>query len=116
MGKATHPNKHIKKSSKIFNSESIEVFQGKILREIDDDFSNDTTNSFKRMFHVRKFGYINLNFECWFIRQQIVNNEKMLLSELNDWKINKDGIRWKCKKLIQLKLSDFSKIKRSLPL
>ena len=34
----TDPNKHIKTLSKIFNCEPNEVLQGKILREIENDF------------------------------------------------------------------------------
>ena len=66
-------------------------------REIEDDFLNDSTNSFQRTFHERKPGYVNLKIEGWFTRKQIINNYEMLIKELDDWKINKDGIRWKYK-------------------
>ncbi len=91
------PNKHLKKLSEIFNCEANEVFQGKILREIDDDFLNDPTNSFQRIFHKRKPGYVNLKIEGWFTRKQITDNYEMLIKELGEWKVNKDGIRWKHK-------------------
>ena len=42
----TEPNKHLKKLSKISSSELNEVFQDKILREIEDDFLNNSTNDF----------------------------------------------------------------------
>ena len=74
-----------------------EVFQGEILREIENFFLNDPTNSFHRTFHERKPGYVNLKIEGWFTRKQIINNYEMLIKELDDWKINKDGIRWKYK-------------------
>ena len=91
------PNKHLKKLSEIFDCEPNEVFQGEILREIENDFLNDPTNSFQRTFHERKPGYVNLKIEGWFTRKQIINNYEMLIKELGDWKINKDGIRWKYK-------------------
>ncbi len=64
-------NKHIKKLSKIFGCEPNEVFQGEILREIDNDFLNNETNSFQRIYHERKPGYVNLKIEGWFTRRQI---------------------------------------------
>ena len=91
------PNKHLKKLSEIFDCKPNEVFQGEILREIEDGFLNDPTNSFQRTFHERKSGYVNLKIEGWFTRKQIINNYEMLIKELDDWKINKDGIRWKYK-------------------
>ena len=91
------PNKHLKKLSEIFGCEPNEVFQGKILREIENDFSNDPTNDFQRTFHERKPGYVNLKIKGWFTRKQIINNYEMLIKELDDWKINKDGIKWKYK-------------------
>ena len=94
---ASDPNKHLKKLSEIFNCEPNEVFQGKILREIENDFLNDPTSDFQRTFHERKPGYVNLKVKGWFTRKQIINNYEMLIKELDDWKINKDGIRWKYK-------------------
>ena len=91
------PNKHLKKLSEIFDCEPNEVFQGKILREIENDFLNDPTSDFQRTFHERKPGYVNLKVKGWFTRKQIINNYEMLIKELDDWKINKDGIRWKYK-------------------
>ena len=91
------PNKHLKKLSEIFNCEPNEVFQGKILREIEDNFLNDPSNSFKRIYHERKPGYVNLKIEGWFTRKQIINNYEMLIKELEKWNVNKDGIRWKHK-------------------
>ena len=93
----TDPNKHLKKLSEIFSCEPNEVFQGKILREIEDDFLNDSTNSFQRTFHERKPGYVNLKIKGWFTRKQVINNYEMLIKELDEWKVNEDGIRWKYK-------------------
>ena len=94
---ASDPNKHLKKFSEIFDCEPNEVFQGEILREIENDFLNDPTNDFQRTFHERKPGYVNLKIKGWFTRKQIINNYEMLIKELDNWKINKDGIRWKYK-------------------
>ena len=91
------PNKHLKKLSEIFDCEPNEVFQGKILKEIDNDFLNDPSNNFQRIFHDRKPGYVNLKIEGWFTKKQVIDNYEMLLKELDAWKINKDGIRWKHK-------------------
>ena len=91
------PNKHLKKLSEIFNCESNEVFQGKILREIEEDFLNNPTNNFQRIFHERKPGYVNLKIEGWFTKKQIIDNYEMLIKELDEWKVNEDGIRWKYK-------------------
>ena len=77
------PNKHLKKLSEIFNCEPNEVFEGKILREIEDTFLNDSTNNFQRVFHKRKPGYVNLKIEGWFTKRQIVNNYEMLIKELD---------------------------------
>ena len=91
------PNKHLKRLSEIFNCEPNEVFQGKILREIEDNFLNDKNNNFHRIFHERKPGYVNLKIEGWFTKEQIIYNYEMLIKELNEWKVNEDGIRWKYK-------------------
>ena len=93
----SNPNKHLKKLSEIFNCKPNEVLQGKILREIDDDFLNNQTNSFQRVFHERKHGYVNLNINGWFTKTQIINNYEMLLQELDEWKTSENGIRWKHK-------------------
>ena len=98
----TDPKKHFKKLSEIFGCEPNEVFQGTILGEIEDDFLNNSTNSFQRIYHERKPDYVNLEIEGWFTRKQVIDNYKMLLSEFEDWKINEDGIRWKFKKPSQL--------------
>jgi len=71
-------NKHIKKFLEIFGCDFNEIFYGKILREIEDDFSCDPANSFRRVYHNRKHGYVNLKIEGWFTRKQILNNYKML--------------------------------------
>ena len=91
------PNKHLKKLSQIFGCEPYEVFQGEILREIDNDFLNDPTNNFQRIYHERKPGYVNLKIDGWFTKKQIMYNYEMLINEFDEWKINEDGIRWKYK-------------------
>tara|TARA_B100001564_G_C20494589_1_gene603319 strand:- start:498 stop:899 length:402 start_codon:yes stop_codon:yes gene_type:complete len=91
------PNKHLKKLSEIFGCEPNEVLKGKILREIEDDFLNDATNNFQRVFHERKPRYVYLKIEGWFTKKQIIENYEMLVKELDTWKINEDGIRWKYK-------------------
>ena len=91
------PNKHLKKLSEIFGCEPNEVFQGEILREIDNDFLNDPTNNFQRIYHERKPGYVNLKIDGWFTRKQIMYNYEMLINEFDEWKVNEDGIRWKYK-------------------
>ena len=83
--------------SEIFNCKPNEVFQGKILREIEDNFLNDPTNNFQRVFHKRKPGFVNLKVEGWFTKTQIIDNYEMLIKELDGWKVNEDGIRWKYK-------------------
>ena len=93
----TDVNKHIKKLSKIFGCEPNEVFQGKILREIDDDFLNNQSNSFHRIYHERKPGYVNLKIDGWFTKGQIRKNYEMLIRELDEWRINENGIKWKYK-------------------
>ena len=98
----TDPNKHLKNLSEIFGCEPNEVFQGKILKEIEDDFLNNSTNGFQRIYHERKPGYVNLKIEGWFTRKQVINNYEMLLNEFKEWKINKDGVRWKYKRPSQL--------------
>ena len=89
--------KHVKKLSEIFGCKVNEVFQGEILKEIDNDFLNDPTNNFQRIFHRRKPGYVNLKIEGWFTKRQIIDNYEMLIKELDEWKVNEDGIRWNYK-------------------
>ena len=89
------PKKHLKKLSEIFGCDPNDVFQGKILREIENDFLNDQTNNLQRILHERKHGYVNLKIEGWFTKRQIIDNYEMLIKELNEWKVNEDGIRWK---------------------
>ena len=93
----SNPNKHLKKLSEIFKCEPKDVFQGEILKEIDNNFLNDPTNNFQRVFHERKPGYVNLKIEGWFTKKQIMHHYEMLLKELNKWNVNEDGIRWKYK-------------------
>ena len=93
----TSVNKHLKKLSEIFNCEPNEVFRGEIIKEIEDDFLNDLTNNFQRIFHERKKGFVHLKIEGWFTKRQIIENYEMLLNELDEWRVNEDGIRWKYK-------------------
>ena len=93
----TNPAKHIKRLSEILCCDPNEVFRGEIQKKIEDDFLNDKTNSFKRMFHERKEGYVHLKIDGWFTKKQITENYKMLIRELNEWRINEGGIRWKHK-------------------
>ena len=78
------PNKHLKKLSEIFGCKPSEVFQGKILREIEDDFLNNPINTFLRTYHKRKRGYVNLKIKGWFTKKQIIDNYEMLIKELDD--------------------------------
>ena len=94
---ATSPNKHLKRLSEIFSCEPNEVFQGEILKEIENGFLNDRTNNFQRIFHERKEGFVHLKIEGWFTKKQIIENYKMLLNELDEWRVNEDGIRWRYK-------------------
>ena len=91
------PNKHLKKLSEIFNCEPSEVFHGEIIREIEKDFINNPTNTFQRIFHERKPGYVNLKIDGWFTKKQVLDNYQMLLNELDEWKTSEDGIKWKHK-------------------
>ena len=91
------PNKHLKKLSEIFNCDPGEVFQGEIIQEIEKDFINNPTNNFQRTFHERKPGYVNLKIDGWFTKKQIIENYKMLLNELDEWKTSENGIKWKYK-------------------
>ena len=93
----TNPAKHIKKLSEILDCHPSEIFQGEIQKKIEDDFLNDETNSFQRTFHKRKEGYVHLKIDGWFTKKQISENYKMLIRELNEWRINEGGIRWKHK-------------------
>ena len=52
---------------------------------------------FKRIFHERKPGNVNLKIEVWFTKKQIIENYEMLINELEKWKVNNNGIRWKHK-------------------
>ena len=61
------------------------------------DFLNDKTNSFQRIFHEKKEGYVHLKIDGWFTKKQISENYKMILSELNEWRVNEKGIRCKHK-------------------
>ena len=93
----TDPNKHIKTLSKIFNCEPNEVLQGKILREIENDFLIDPNNCFQRIFHEGKPGYVKLNINGWFTKKQVIDNYEMIIKEFGEWKVNEHGIRWKYK-------------------
>ena len=93
----TNPAKHLKKLSEILDCHPSEVFQGEMQKKIKDDLLNDKTNSFQRMFHERKEGYVHLKIDGWFTKKQITENYKMLIRELNEWRINEGGIRWKHK-------------------
>ena len=93
----TNPAKHIKRLSEILCCDPNEVFRGEIQKNIEDDFLNDKTNSFQRIFHERKEGYVHLKIDGWFTKKQVSENYKMLIRELNEWRINEGGIRWKHK-------------------
>ena len=93
----TNPAKHIKKLSEILDYDPNEGFHDETQKKIEDDFLNDKTNSFQRIFHERKEGYVHLKIDGWFTKKQITENYKMLIRELNEWRINEEGIRWKHK-------------------
>ena len=93
----TDPTKHLKKLSAIFNCKPNEVFAGDILKEIDDEFLNEPKNEFARTFHERKPGYVHLKANGWFNKNQIIENYKKIIKEMNEWNIREDGIRWKYK-------------------
>ena len=93
----TNPKKHLKKLSEIFNCDPNKVFETETMEEIENDLLNDKTNSFQRMFHEKKEGYVHLKIDGWFTKKQISENYKMIISELNEWRVNEKGIRWKHK-------------------
>ena len=93
----TNPAKHIKRLSEILCCDPNEVFCSEIQKKIEDDFLNDKTNSFQRIFHERKEGYVHLKIDGWFTKKQVSENYKMLIRELDEWRINEGGIRWKHK-------------------
>ena len=98
----TEPNKHLKKLSKIFSGEPNEFFHVKVFRKIEDGFLNNSTNDFHWIYHERKTSYVNLKIEGWFTRKQVIDNYKMLLCKFDEWKVNKDRVRWKYKRPSQL--------------
>ena len=78
------PNKHLKKLSEIFNCNPSEVFQGKILREIEDEFLEVQTKEWGCKYHEKKPDKVFLNIEGWYSKAEIKKNLEFIISGFKD--------------------------------
>ena len=78
------PSKHLKKLSEIFNCNPSEVFQGKILREIEDEFLNVQTKEWGCKYHEKKPDKVFLNIEGWYSKAEIKKNLEFIMSGFRD--------------------------------
>ena len=74
------PEKYINKLSEKLRCKPNEIFQGKILDEIEKDFLNMPTKSRSYITHEKKPDYVNIELKGWFTKEDIKNELKYALS------------------------------------
>ena len=69
------PTKYLSRLSEIFDCEPEEVFQGKILSEIEEEFLSNPLKEMSCTYHEKKPNAVYLKVEGWFTREEL---EKMV--------------------------------------
>ena len=67
----TEPTKYLDKLGKIFGFLPDEVFGHAILKEIEDEYLNDTSKTQKMEYHERRLDAVYLNLKGWFSKREL---------------------------------------------
>ena len=67
----TDPTKYLSRLSEIFDCEPEEVFQGKILNEIEEEFLNNPSKEMSCTYHEGKPDSVYLKVEGWFTKEEL---------------------------------------------
>ena len=67
----TDPTKYLSRLSDIFDCEPEEVFQGKILNEIEEEFLNNPSKEMSCTYHEKKPDSVYLKVEGWFTKEEL---------------------------------------------
>ena len=67
----TEPTKYLDELSKIFGCLPDEVFGHAVLKEIEDEYLNDTSKTQKMEYHEKRLDAVYLNFKGWFSKKEL---------------------------------------------
>jgi transcriptional regulator with XRE-family HTH domain len=67
----TEPTKYLYELGKIFGCLPDEVFGHAILKEIEDEYLNDTSKTQKMEYHEKRLDAVYLNFKGWFSKREL---------------------------------------------
>ena len=67
----TEPTKYLDELGKIFGCLPDEVFGHAILKEIEDEYLNDTSKTQKMEYHERRLDAVYLNLKGWFSKREL---------------------------------------------
>jgi len=65
------PTKHLNKLSEILDCKPDEIFSGKILNEIEDEFLNDPIKERSTTYHESKPNSVYIKMEGWFTQKEL---------------------------------------------
>ena len=65
------PTKHLNKLSKILDCKPNEIFSGKILNEIEEEFLNDPIKERSTTYHENKPDSVYIKMEGWFTQKEL---------------------------------------------
>ena len=68
---SSDPTKYLKKLSEIFDCEPNEIFQGKILEEIESDFLKNSRREMMCTYHEKKPDSVYVKLEGWFTEEEL---------------------------------------------
>ena len=68
---SSDPTKYLKKLSEIFECEPNEIFQGKILEEIESDFLKNPRREMMCTYHEKKPDSVYVKLEGWFTEEDL---------------------------------------------
>ena len=67
----TEPKKHLDELGKIFGCRPDEVFGHAILKEIEDEYLNDTSKTQHMEYHEKRLDAVYLNLKGWFSKREL---------------------------------------------
>ena len=67
----TEPTKYLDKLGKIFGCLPVEVFGYAILKEIENEYLNDTSKTQKMEYHEKRLDAVYLNLKGWFSKKEL---------------------------------------------
>ena len=80
------PTKHLNKLSEILDCKPNEIFSGKILNEIEEEFLNDPIKERSTTYHESKPNSVYIKMEGWFTQKELEDFVKFSKSGFKDGK------------------------------